>query len=385
MNSLCSSVNSIRTYEVMAAFFPDVRLQRDGTSRFKGLCIFHQEDSGSFTIYPKRFKCFGCGAGGTNIDLLLKAELASAPLDAARLLAERFGLPLETKRGHRRKRPSLNSKRIVAVYPYQSDSGELLYEKVRYEPKTFRLRRPDGNGGFLYNLNEVKPVLYNLPEVLKARPVLFLEGEKDVETARALGGVATTSGAVGSWLSEYAETLRGKEVTIITDADEPGRKHARQVAVDLVGVAESVRLLELPDAKDLSEWAERGGTKDAMLQLLKAAPVLTAADVDAWKKKEAQEPSGATEEAVPKEKPAKRSQADRLVALASTEEVECVSHRRGGIPRNSSRESAPANLAHQIHGIREVVEVEILRAHQKSSQRPSISRRRQHPFSKSYL
>ena len=55
-------------------------------------------------------------------------------------------------------------------------------------------------------------------------------------------------------------------MTIIADADEPGRKHAEQVAASLLGKAETVKILELPQAKDLSEWVATGGTREALLE-----------------------------------------------------------------------------------------------------------------------
>jgi putative DNA primase/helicase len=56
----------------------------------------------------------------------------------------------------------------VAVYPYTDESGNVLFEVVRYEPKTFAQRRPDGQGGYIYNINGVRRVLYKLPDVLRA-------------------------------------------------------------------------------------------------------------------------------------------------------------------------------------------------------------------------
>ena len=90
--------------------------------------------------------------------------------------------------------------------------------------------------------------------MLTAKSVLVCEGEKDCETARALGIVATcNAGGAGKWREEYSEHLRGKQIAIIADADEPGRKHARQVADSLSGKAEFVKVLEFAQAKDLNE------------------------------------------------------------------------------------------------------------------------------------
>jgi putative DNA primase/helicase len=109
--------------------------------------------------------------------------------------------------------------------------------------------------------------------VLAAKSVLVCEGEKDCETARGMGLVATcNSGGAGKWRDEYAECLRGKHVAIIEDADRPGREHAQQAAASLYGKTEALKVLEMPGAKDLSEWTERGGTRDALLELIRNAP-----------------------------------------------------------------------------------------------------------------
>src|SRR5262249_7462098 len=93
--------------------------------------------------------------------------------------------------------------RIVATYDYTDEAGCLLYQVVRHEPKDFRQRRRDGKAGWAWNLNGVSRVLYRLPEVLNADPaatIWIVEGEKDVETLRAEGLVATTNPqGAGKW------------------------------------------------------------------------------------------------------------------------------------------------------------------------------------------
>jgi len=158
-------------------------------------------------------------------------------------------------------------RRIVATYDYQGENRKLLFQVVRFEPKGFRQRRPDGRGGWLWSLNGVPRVLYRLPDVLAAKSVLVCEGEKDCETARALGLVATCNpGGAGKWCEEYSECLRGKRVAIIADADEPGRKHAAQIADSLSAKAEMVKIVEFPQAKDLTEWVATGGTRKTLLE-----------------------------------------------------------------------------------------------------------------------
>ena len=158
-------------------------------------------------------------------------------------------------------------RRIVAEYDYFDEKGKLLFQVVRFEPKDFRQRRPDGRGGWSWSLREVRRVLYRLPDVIAAKSVLICEGEKDCVTARALGLVATCNPCgAGKWREEYSECLRDKRVAIIADADEPGRKHAAQVAASLSGKAEIVKILEFPNAKDLSDWVATGGTREMLLE-----------------------------------------------------------------------------------------------------------------------
>jgi hypothetical protein len=165
--------------------------------------------------------------------------------------------------------------RIVATYDYVDESGNLLFQTVRYEPKKFKQRRPDGKGGWLWNLEGVRLVPYNLPEVLKASSVLIVEGEKDVERAREMGLVATSNpmGAL-KWKDEYSEFFRGKHVTVVPDRDEPGRKHGEQVARSLFGIATSVAICHLPDGtgKDISDWRL---SREALIELIKKSPAWT--------------------------------------------------------------------------------------------------------------
>jgi hypothetical protein len=164
--------------------------------------------------------------------------------------------------------------RIVAEYDYRDEAGVLLYQVVRFQPKDFRQRRPDSKGGWIWKLQGVSRVLYRLPELLTApisEPVFIVEGEKDVESLRRLGLVATCN-AMGAkkWRKEYNEALRGRRVILIPDNDDDGREHVRIVAESLQGIASSVTVLTLPDLPpkgDVSNWLAAGGTKHALLEM----------------------------------------------------------------------------------------------------------------------
>ncbi len=231
------------------------RLQglRPNGSGWQALCPAHQDKNPSLSIDVRNGKILvHCHARCSQ-----EAVLAALGIDVRELSLETGG----------------HEKRIVASYDYKNERSELLYQVVRYEPKDFRQRKPDGKGGWLWNLNGTRRVLYRLPEVLAAELVLVCEGEKDCETARKLGIVATCNpGGAGKWQEEYSECLRGKRIAIIADADDPGRKHAKHVASYLDGKVQSVKVLELPGAKDLSEWIDKGFTDKMLFALIQDAP-----------------------------------------------------------------------------------------------------------------
>jgi hypothetical protein len=86
------------------------------------------------------------------------------------------------------------AKKIVAEYDYTDENGACLYQTVRFEPKDFRQRHSDGNGGWIWKGPE-RPVPYKLPELIKSgnAPVLLAGGEKDVDNLVNLELVATTN------------------------------------------------------------------------------------------------------------------------------------------------------------------------------------------------
>jgi 5S rRNA maturation endonuclease (ribonuclease M5) len=155
--------------------------------------------------------------------------------------------------------------REVAVYDYLDEDGELLFQKVRYEPKDFMQRRPDGKGGWLWSLNGTRRVLYRLPALLQ-KPldeiVFIVEGEKDVHTLESIGLTATTNGAAGKWLGQckdpsFQKPLKDRRIAILGDNDEAGQKNVRQIAESLFGVAKEVRIVKVPDGfKDITEYLE---------------------------------------------------------------------------------------------------------------------------------
>ena len=209
-------------------------------------CSRHPDEHPSLSIHPEKDKwfCGPCGKGGgawqlaaflSGHDLFEKGRISAWLREHGVLDGEG-----ENKRPPTRKyiAPGIET----AVYSYRDENGKELFQVVRYEPKTFRQRRPDGRGGYTWTLDGVRRVLYRLPELineLRAKPagerlVYVVEGEKDVEALRALGLSATTNAAgANKWRSEYTEQLHAagvESVVLLPDNDEAGKSHALSVA-----------------------------------------------------------------------------------------------------------------------------------------------------------
>src|SRR5262249_44689898 len=171
--------------------------------------------------------------------------------------------------------------RIVATYDYCDARGTLLFQAVRFDPKAFRQRRPNGHGGWFWNLDDVALVLYRLPEVVEAveaeEVVYIVEGEKDVETLRRLGLIATCNPmGAGKWRESYNASLHNTSVVILPDNDAPGRRHAQHIAQSLHRAAANVKVVELPGLAvkgDVSDWVQAGGTRE-QLEALAAQTLL---------------------------------------------------------------------------------------------------------------
>ena len=146
---------------------------------------------------------------------------------------------------------------IDKIYSYRNATGDEVYQALRMIPKSFR-QRHNVKDQWVWSMEGVERVLYNLPEVLKSDTVWNCEGEKDADNLTALGFTATCNvGGAGKWLDAYTSSLEGKHVIICGDQDEPGKKHATLVFDSIAGKAKSVRLLNLPHPhKDVSDYIQ---------------------------------------------------------------------------------------------------------------------------------
>lgn len=182
---------------------------------------------------------------------------------------------------------------IEIAYDYRDERGRLLYQVVRKIPKDFRQRKPDGSGGWIWSIGDVRRILYRLPQLLKSpidQPIYIVEGEKDADRLASAKLIATCNPqGAGKWhyVDECArKALYGRHLIIIADADEPGREHARTIVLWALSVASSVRVLELynDDSKrDVSDWIDDGHTADELAQIAASVePTETGIHADPW-------------------------------------------------------------------------------------------------------
>lgn len=230
-------------------------------------CPAHNDKSPSLTIADGNsgFPVVHCHGGCTQDEVIAK-------------LKDR-GLWPEFKKAAPAKAAKAPPRKVVAEYDYvDPETGECVYQVVRFEPKDFRQRKPLPGGGWAWTVPAKDRILYNLVAVSQSDPkkiVFVVEGEKDVDKLAALGIVATcNTGGGGKWDDRYSEALRGRKVVILPDNDETGEKHLDTVGASLQGVAEWVRTLRLPglpEKGDVSDWIEAGGDRAALVELVRAA------------------------------------------------------------------------------------------------------------------
>jgi len=171
-------------------------------------------------------------------------------------------------------------------HDYQDLDGHVVYRVVIERADANAKKRVwcehrDAHGRWVKGIGDDAPVVpYRWPE-LAASPVTvtvyITEGEKDANRLISLGLIATTN-ALGAmkWKPEHSEFLRGRHIAILPDNDEPGRRHADQVARSVQPLAASVKVVELGltgSGEDVSDWLDAGGTKEGLVALIDTTAV----------------------------------------------------------------------------------------------------------------
>jgi len=247
-----------------------VKRQNDGS--FMACCPAHDDKLPSLHVSLKDdailLKCFA----GCSTDKIVQAVGIE--------MADLFLKPIATA--------PAQSPIIVTEYDYKDENGKILYQVVRYLPKSFRQRHRNGNNEWIWNMDGVKRVLYHLDELKRvtSETIYYTEGEKDADNLWNWGCIATTSpGGANSWRDEFADSLLGKRVVLIPHKDTAGLSYAKQIANSLTGKARELRVILLPGdkVKDVTDWLDAGGDAQELSQLEQDIEVLFASDKPAYR------------------------------------------------------------------------------------------------------
>jgi len=237
---------------------------------FEALCPAHPDKIPSLHIKQNNNKILlHCKAGCANEGIVEKIGKTMADLHID-------DSPFSNEEPHPTGEP-------IATYPYHNPDGSIRYTIKRFKnlpngKKVFEAWLPNATEP---GIGDTPRILYRAPEVIKAieegKTIYVVEGEKDADTLRSYGLVATTApfGAGSKWLPQYTEMLKGANVVIIPDTDPPGLQKGTEIANALQGQVASLKLFELQDASDITEWLDKGAPLESLKEMIKETPEYT--------------------------------------------------------------------------------------------------------------
>ena len=106
-----------------------VHLEKKGANYF-GLCPFHNEKSGSFSVSQSKqmFHCFGCGVGGNVFTFMMQYDSLTFP-EAVKVLADRVGMQLPEEDDSPQARENRNRKQIL--FDINKEAATYYYHNLR--------------------------------------------------------------------------------------------------------------------------------------------------------------------------------------------------------------------------------------------------------------
>ena len=162
-----------------------VQLDRGTTP--KGCCPFHAEKSGSFYVYPNRYYCYGCKAGGDAIEFVRKTQ-GLGFVEALRFLAGRYNIEAteldEADRQFGRQKEEASLFEMLAVA--QDYFSELLWTPAGEETRAYLT----GRG---YSADSIKDYGFGLTPEESFGLVRFLRSKNFREADMIEASLATKS------------------------------------------------------------------------------------------------------------------------------------------------------------------------------------------------
>ena len=163
-------------------------------------------------------------------------------------------------------------------YEYHDQDGKVCFVAVRQDkPKRF-WQYTVVDGGYEVRGYEGPRPLYRLNDIKPDGPVIVVEGEKCVDSlidAGYKGNASTFSQGANSWMKTDYSPLAGREIWLIADADESGRKCMKGLAGHLQGLRSTVKIM-LPDGDDgadVADWLDKGHDLETVMDTIAAGLV----------------------------------------------------------------------------------------------------------------
>ena len=155
-----------------------------------------------------------------------------------------------------------SGRHVMAVVRFDLEDGSKQFRPIHHTKEGWRIGDPPG----------LLP-LYCLPDLPPKGTIYVTEGERAADAARLLGLPATTSAHGSSSASKTDwQPLAGRDIVILPDNDDAGRKYARDVESILAHLTPPARpkvveLPGLPPAGDIVEFvAERKGMTETEIR-----------------------------------------------------------------------------------------------------------------------
>lgn len=252
-----------------------LRCGRSGCSCARGAnvhCPVHDDQKASFTVHAS-----------TDGKVLLNCKAGCSQQAIVEALKNKglWGQPeLRTPDPNGRK-PIPEGSDLVAMYEYRDALGIVVAVKGRFESpdgnKEFKWKLPGASAWTLEGKKISEIPLWGV-ELLAGnnQRIFFVEGEKAALACRKQGLLAVTfgGGASSHDFGTSLESLRGRDVVLWPDNDDPGRKYMDSVRARLRPLARSIVTIfpPVPEKGDAFEFFTGGNTGDALLAIVPTAP-----------------------------------------------------------------------------------------------------------------
>jgi len=238
----------------------------------------HNDTDASCSINTKNnmFQCHGCGWKGSVFDWVMGIESCGF-----REACEKLGIESDPEYRKREKAPQRayeppkakpvpeaasgpkykpEPQYLTATHEYKDSQGNVVYMAKRYDypngDKSFQMVHRNKDGTDVFGMKGVTRIPYNYELFHQCTLIYLVEGEKCANAMMELGMPTTTTvGGSKAWLEEYKEYFRDKDIVLIPDNDDAGRKFMKQIAGDCRETANSIRILDLfPEEDYESKW-----------------------------------------------------------------------------------------------------------------------------------